>query len=818
MHYTVKDIAKLTGGDVYFESNIEIRYLSIDSRTILVPEYSLFFAIKGLRNDGHDYVLDLFNKGVRCFVIEEVRKEFNYLRDACFIVVENSINALQSLTASHRDKFNYPVIGITGSNGKTIVKEWLYQIIAKDKVVAKSPKSYNSQVGVPLSVWRMSENDSIAIFEAGISQKGEMQSLENIIKPTIGIFTNLGIAHSENFSCEEEKIQEKMLLFNAVEKLIYCRDNDLVDYYIRKRLPENALFCWAESKPADIVIKNKEVLDGNYLVEIEYRKERFQLKIPFGDKASFENCMHCLTTLLFLGYDIDYISESILKLHPVAMRLEIKEGINNCSIINDYYNSDPVSLGIAIDLLERQSAGKKKTVILSDLLQTGYKPENLYSDVAGLLKIKKVDKLIGIGECISRYSSLFDVEKLFYPNTSSFIRDLSRKDFKNEAILLRGARNFHFEELSNLLQKKAHRTVLEVDLDAIVHNLNYYRSQLRPETGIMVMVKAFSYGSGLIDISRILQYNRVDYLGVAIADEGIELRNAGISIPIIVMNPEEYSFDSMVEYNLEPEIYNLKQLESFGHALKRNAVDNYPVHIKIDSGMKRLGFVYKEIPELKKILVNNSLFFVRSVFSHLAASDEVVHDDFTKQQIKIFEDCSSEIVSWFDHKVIRHILNSAGIERFPQFQFDMVRLGIGLYGVSSFAQDKICNVSTLKTTISQIREVEESETVGYGRKGIVNMVSRIATVPVGYADGFDRRMGNGTGRVIINGKFAPVIGNVCMDMTMIDITGIEASEGDVVIIFGKDNPVSDIAERIGTIPYEVLTSVSERVKRIYISE
>ena len=818
MHYTVKDIAKLTGGDVYFESNIEIRYLSIDSRTILVPEYSLFFAIKGLRNDGHDYVLDLFNKGVRCFVIEEVRKEFNYLRDACFIVVENSINALQSLTASHRDKFNYPVIGITGSNGKTIVKEWLYQIIAKDKVVAKSPKSYNSQVGVPLSVWRMSENDSIAIFEAGISQKGEMQSLENIIKPTIGIFTNLGIAHSENFSCEEEKIQEKMLLFNAVEKLIYCRDNDLVDYYIRKRLPENALFCWAESKPADIVIKNKEALDGNYLVEIEYRKERFQLKFPFGDKASFENCMHCLTTLLFLGYDIDYISESILKLHPVAMRLEIKEGINNCSIINDYYNSDPVSLGIAIDLLERQSAGKKKTVILSDLLQTGYKPENLYSDVAALLKIKKVDKLIGIGECISRYSSLFNVEKLFYPNTSSFIRDLSRKDFKNEAILLRGARNFHFEELSNLLQKKAHRTVLEVDLDAIVHNLNYYRSQLRPETGIMVMVKAFSYGSGLIDISRILQYNRVDYLGVAIADEGIELRNAGISIPIIVMNPEEYSFDSMIEYNLEPEIYNLKQLESFGHALKRNAVDNYPVHIKIDSGMKRLGFVYKEIPELKKILVNNSLFFVRSVFSHLAASDEVVHDDFTKQQIKIFEDCSSEIVSWFDHKVIRHILNSAGIERFPQFQFDMVRLGIGLYGVSSFAQDKICNVSTLKTTISQIREVEESETVGYGRKGVVNMVSRIATVPVGYADGFDRRMGNGTGRVIINGKFAPVIGNVCMDMTMIDITGIEASEGDVVIIFGKDNPVSDIAERIGTIPYEVLTSVSERVKRIYISE
>lgn len=818
MQYTVKEIAELTGGDIYFQNNRDIRYLAIDSRTILVPEYSLFFAIKGLRNDGHDYVEQLYSKGVRCFVIEEVRNGYNALKNACFVVVEDSIAALQLITSMHRKRFDYPVIGITGSNGKTIVKEWLSQMMAVDKAVVKSPKSFNSQVGVPLSVWRMSDSDDIAIFEAGISMPGEMENLEKIIRPTIGILTNLGIAHSENFTDNEEKLHEKLLLFKGVEKLVYCRDNEFLDNYITNEFPRDNLFTWSECKHSDVMVGSKKEVGDTYIVNIEYDMQAFQVKLPFGDRASFENCMHCLTTLLFLGYDIDYIAESILKLHPVAMRLEIKEGINNCSIINDYYNSDPVSLGIALDMLERQSAGKKKTVILSDLLQTGYKPENLYGDVAALLNIKRINKIIGIGECISKYASLFDMERVFYPNTSSFIRDLSRKDFKNEAILLRGARDFHFEEISNLLQKKAHRTVLEVDLDAVVNNLNYYRSLLKPETNIMVMVKAFSYGSGLVDISRILQYNRVNYLGVAIADEGIELRNAGINIPIIVMNPEEYSFDSMIEYNLEPEIYNFEQLNSFGKALQRNGVDRYPIHIKIDSGMKRLGFTSVDVPELKKVLVNNNLFFVRSVFSHLAASDESVHDDFTKQQINIFSKCSSEIVSWFEHKVIRHILNSAGIERFAEYQFDMVRLGIGLYGVSSFSGDKIKNVSTLKTTISQIREIEASETVGYGRKGVVYRVSRIATIPVGYADGFDRRLGNGVGKVIINGKFAPVIGNVCMDMTMIDITGIEAKEGDVVIIFGKDNPVSDLAEKMGTIPYEVLTSVSDRVKRIYISE
>ncbi len=818
MQYSIKEIVKYTGGDIYFSEDRFISDISIDSRTILIPEYTLFFAIKGPRNDGHDYLPSLYSEGVRCFVVEEVREEYNCLEKACFIVVDNSVKALQRLIQSHRERFAYPVVGITGSNGKTIVKEWLSQMMAVNKVIVKSPKSFNSQVGVPLSVWRMSERDNIAIFEAGISRKGEMLKLEKMIKPSLGIFTNIGMAHSEGFADKREKLKEKLQLFKNVEKLIYCSDDILIDSVVKEDFTDDRLFSWSENGESDILINSKEIVGENIILTIEYKKNRFQCELPFSDSASVQNVMHCISILLYLEYDIDFIKENITKLHPVAMRLEIKEGINNCTIVNDYYNSDPVSLGIAIDMLKRQSIDNKKTIILSDLLQTGCDPEHLYSDIASLINIKQVDKIIGIGKQISEYASFFNVEKTFYPNTSAFIKNFSREDFKNEDILLRGARDFHFEQISNLLQKKTHRTVLEIDLDALVSNLNYYKSLLYSDTKVMVMVKAFSYGSGLVDVSKILQYNRVDYLGVAIADEGIDLRNAGIKIPIVVMNPEEYSFDSMIEYNLEPEIYSFEQLESFGKVLQRNGVENYPIHLKIDTGMKRLGFDLNQVSKLKDVLLKNKLFFVRSIFSHLVASDEHIHDDFTKQQIEIFEKCSSEITSCFNHKVIRHILNSAGIERFTQYQFDMVRLGIGLYGVNSCFNDKIQNVSTLKTTISQIRKIQPFDTVGYGRKGLVNRISKIAIIPVGYADGLDRRLGNGVGVVVINGIYAPVIGNVCMDMTMIDVTDINAKEGDEVIIFGKENTVSELADKMGTIPYEVLTSVSERVKRIYISE
>ncbi len=817
--YKIKEIAKILDSPYSGRLNPAIRTLVTDSRTFITPEDSLFFALIGVHHDGHNYISELYDKGVRYFVVSTMPANIDEYKNAGFIHVKDTLAALQKLAAYHRHQFEIPVIGITGSNGKTIVKEWLFQLMGKDKKIIRSPKSYNSQIGVPLSVWQMEKEHELAIFEAGISSVNEMQNLEKIISPTIGIFTNIGDAHQQNFIDYRHKISEKLKLFSNTEILIYCRDYSLIESQIKSsnQFEDTQLFTWSQKFPADLFILNIENKRSNTYIQGKFNNEVIEIKIPFIDDASIENAIHCWA-LMLLAYDNDSIKKRMSQLQAVAMRLELKEGINNCTIINDSYNSDLGSLSIALDFLNQQNQHKNKTLIISDILQSGKDETGLYKEIADLAGHKKVSRLIGIGEAISRNSNFFKLPSSFYKDTDSFLNKISKEDFKDETILLKGSRMFEFEKISNYIQQKAHRTVLEIDLNAMISNLNYFRSKLKSGTKIMAMVKAFSYGSGTFEIANILQYHKIDYLGVAFADEGVALRKSGISVPIIVMNPEEQSFESIIEYNLEPEIYSLKVLKSFAIAATRYSVNSYPIHIKLETGMNRTGFTDAELPDLITTLKEHSHLLLVSVFSHLAASEQEIHDDFTKSQVDRFLQMSDKLISIFPHRISKHILNSAGIERFPEYQFDMVRLGIGLYGVSTVEGNKLTNVSTLKSRISQIKNVSAGETVGYGLKGLVNRNSKIGIIPVGYSDGLRRSLSNGVGTVCINKTKVPIIGNICMDMCMVDITDIEAEEGDEVIIFGGNAPIYEMAKTLNTIPYEIMTGISSRVKRIYIYE
>lgn len=827
MNYSISNISQIIHATIHGNSDnpVFFKSLLIDSRKISNAETSLFFAIKGERNDGHIFINELYEKGLRAFVVSTLPSNIPIYKEATFFLVNDTLLALQKLTANHRSQFHIPVIGITGSNGKTIVKEWLFQLLREDKNIVRSPKSFNSQVGVPLSVWQISEENNFAIFEAGISKSGEMQLLESIILPTIGLLTNIGQAHDENFESQKHKLAEKLSLFIHSEILIYCKDYLLVQEEItnNKAFIGLNVFSWSRKVKADLLVGRITKSSTDTEIQAVYKNDFIKINIPFTDEASIENAIHCWAMMLYLGYENDVITERMKMLSPVAMRLELKEGINNCSIINDSYNSDLGSLGIALDFLNQQKQHPKKTLIISDILQSGRNEENLYKEVAELIHKKGISRLIGIGEAISRQSSLFNIEKIFYNSTSEFLSNYNNSLFKDETILLKGARPFGFEAISKMIQQKAHETVLEINLNAIVHNLNYYRSKIKTDTKIMAMVKAFSYGSGSFEIANILQFHRVDYLAVAYADEGIELRKAGITMPIMVMNPEEQSYDSMIQYNLEPEIYSFRVLSLFEETLKRsdrNISQPISIHIKLDTGMHRLGFEESEVNELIVRIKNNRHISISSVFSHLAASDEAEHDDFTWQQIKSFNVMSEKIKSHFSNSILKHILNSAGITRFPDAQFEMVRLGIGLYGIGANAaeQNQLQNVSTLKTSISQIKNIPAHETIGYGRKGVTNRDIQIATVPIGYADGLSRKLSNGKGKMIVKGKEAPIIGNVCMDMCMIDITDIKANENDEVIVFGEAYSITEVAKDVGTIPYEVLTNVSRRVKRVYYQE
>jgi alanine racemase len=802
-----------------------IKDLLIDSRKMNNPLTSLFFAIKGDRHDGHAYIYDVYEKGVRNFVVSELPANIEQFNNVNFILVKDTLAAMQLLCAKHRSKFTIPIIGITGSNGKTIVKEWLNQLMQEDKNCVRSPKSFNSQVGVPLSVWQINEEHDIGIFEAGISKPNEMKLLEPIIKPTIGIITNIGKAHDENFENQKQKVDEKLKLFIHSEVIIYCKDYLLVHEEIttNKALKETKIFTWSKKLRADLLIGRITKSAADTEIQGIYKNNFISIRIPFIDEASIENAIHCWATLLYMGYDNAVIAKRMHFLSPVAMRLELKEGINNCSIINDSYNSDLSSLAIALDFLNQQKQHPKKTLVLSDILQSGQNNESLYKEVAELIHKKGVSRLIGIGEGISSQQHLFNVEKQFYKSTADFIQQFNNSFFRDETVLLKGARAFGFEAISNIIQQKAHETVLEINLNAIIHNLNYFRSKLKSDTKIMAMVKAFSYGSGSFEIANVLQFHHIDYLAVAYADEGVELRRSGITLPIMVMNPEEQSYDAMIQYRLEPEIYSFRVLSLFEETLKRSDRKNknpMPIHIKLDTGMHRLGFDENEVNELIVRVKNNKQLSIKSIFSHLAGTDEPEHDDFTWHQINIFKEMSEKIRAHFSYPIIHHILNSAGISRFPDAQFDMVRLGIGLYGIGAneTEQTQLQNVSTLKTSISQIKNIPANHTIGYSRKGVANRDIRIATVPIGYADGLSRKLSNGKGKMIINGKPAPIIGNVCMDMCMIDITDINANEQDEVIVFGDAYPIKQIADDVGTIPYEILTNVSRRVKRVYYQE
>ena len=808
--------------------DVQINWLLTDSRSLSFPAETLFFAIRTARNNGHNYIEELYNQQVRFFVVDEWRAEFETLPEAIFLKVDNSLQALQRLAAVHRQSFNIPIIGITGSNGKTVVKEWLYQLLHNDFCITRSPRSYNSQIGVPLSVWALNENTTLGIFEAGISQLDEMARIQTIIRPTVGVFCNLGDAHQENFASLKQKCEEKLKLFSGVETLIYCSDNKLVEICVSQAKLKAKLFAWGQSSKATLQVLNLIKNEAKTTVSLKYEGQTFDIVIPFTDEASVENALQCVAVMLYFGYDASDIAARILLLESVAMRLEVKEGIRGCLLINDSYNSDLNSLEIALNFAEQQSVAKEmlRTLILSDILQSGQSPDALYKTVAELVKVKNIQHIVGIGEEITAHAHEFDVAKKdFFVSTANFLQSPLIHGFHNEIVLLKGSRKYRFEDISERLELINHETVLEVNLNALIDNLNYFRAKLRLETKVMCMVKAFAYGSGSVEVAQTLQYHRADYLAVAVADEGAELRREGIRVPIVVMNPEKGSFGELFEYTLEPEIYSFRLLNSFIAAAEKLGLTDYPIHLKIDSGMHRLGFEPCDIPRLIERLSCQREVKIRSVFSHLAGADEAKFDNFTHQQLITFTTCADQLSAAFSHRIMRHILNSAGIERFPEYQFDMVRLGIGHYGISALSQSQqreknqtLKTVCTLKTIILQIKEITAGETVGYSRKGMMRKNSRVAVLPVGYADGFDRRLGNGMGEVLINGKRAKTVGNICMDLCMVDVSDIDACEGDEVEIFGDNITISEIAERLGTISYEILTSISRRVKRVYYQE
>lgn len=821
MSYTVEEITEWIGTKRIGKKESLIDWILTDSRSLCFPEETLFFALKTKRSDGHKYIPDLYDRGVRNFVVADYPADLSIYPDANFLQVPQPLKALQKLAEHHREKFQIPVVGITGSNGKTVVKEWLYQLLAPERVITRSPRSYNSQIGVPLSVWLMNERTELALLEAGISEMGEMRALQNMIQPTIGILTNIGGAHQENFFSLQDKCMEKLSLFKDCDVVIYNGDDELISGCVAKAMLTAREIAWSkvdDEKPLYI----KSIVKGDESTEIQYRYLGFDnhFTIPFIDDASVENSLHCLAACLYLMLSPEKITERMRLLEPVAMRLEVKEGKNNCVLINDSYNSDLASLDIALDFLFRRSEDKslKRTLILSDLLETGQSTTLLYRKVAQLIQSRGIEKMIGIGADISSCEKRFNMEKYFFPDTQSFLASKVFESLKDEIILIKGARDFHFDEISERLEKRVHETILEVNLSALVNNLNYFRSKLKPETKMVCMVKASAYGAGSYEIAKTLQDQRVDYLAVAVADEGSELRKAGITGSIIIMNPEMSAFKTMFDYKLEPEVYSFPLLEALIKSGEKYGITNFPVHIKLDTGMHRLGFEPSDMLSLIQRLKSQTAIIPRSVFSHLVGSDSNDFDAFTRHQIEIYEKASAELQAAFSHKIIRHICNSAGIERFPGAQFDMVRLGLGLYGIDPVDNKVIHNVSTLKTTILQIRNVPKEETVGYSRKGRLTRDSRIAAIPIGYADGLNRHLGVGRGYCLVNGQKAPYVGNICMDVCMIDVTDIDCKEGDKVEIFGDHLPISKLSDILDTIPYEVLTSVSNRVKRVYFQD
>ncbi len=827
MSYSVRQIAQIISASVAPQFDAAIQHLLLDSRKISFPETSLFFALSGPRRDGHEYIKDMYERGVRNFIVSENLNTIFY-PEANFLLVNNVLEALQILAAQHRQRFVYPVIGITGSNGKTIVKEWLYQLLQNDYNIVRSPRSYNSQVGVPLSIWQMNDTYNFGIFEAGISTIGEMEALEKMLQPTIGILTNIGEAHNEGFANELEKLLEKLQLFKHCKQLVLCKDfiTNLIDLNINNSglfSDKIQIFSWSRKQNATLEIISETTINNETETIFLYQNHSYKIVIPFTDAASIDNAINCICVLLMVNVSVDKIQERLLQLQPIDMRMQLKKGINNCYVLNDSYSNDLSSLSIALDYLKQQSGNSITTVILSDILQSGLDNATLYQQVANELRQRNIHRFIGIGEAISSQHLLFSgiQQTTFFATTEVFLKQATHHQFNNDYVLLKGARVFAFERINHWLEQKTHQTIMEINLSGMVHNLKQYQQHLHPATKLMAMVKAFSYGSGSIEVARLLQFYKVDYLAVAYADEGVDLRQAGITLPIMVMNVDEAAFDVLVNYNLEPEIYSFGIYKAFKQYLLQQGVHQFPIHIKLNTGMNRLGFEVGEIEVLCEQLVTQNLMIVKTVFSHLVASESAEHDEFTQLQANLFNQACTILQQQLPYGFIQHLANSSGIFRHPNLQYNMVRLGIGLYGVDSAdgTQLHLQPVATLKSTIAQIRTVKANDTVGYNRRGKVLRDSKIAIVRIGYADGFNRQLGNGVGSIYLHHKLAPVIGNVCMDMVMIDVTDIAAAkEGDDVEIFGKHLPIQQVAKWCRTIAYEIMTTISQRVKRVYVAE
>lgn len=814
MQYRISDIAHIINAERTGSEDALINWLLIDSRSLCFPKETLFFAIRTNRNDGHKYIGELYKRGVRNFIVSSLPADIDQYPQSNFLLVHDTLQAMQQLAAYHREQFDIPVIAITGSNGKTTVKEWLYQLLSPDFNVCRSPRSYNSQVGVPLSLWLLNQHNDVAIIEAGISNPNEMDNLNRMIRPTISVITNIGEAHQENFFTKEGKCDEKLKLMRNCETAVVNLQDEFITKVARQEIL-NKVKNWP-------MVRSVEKKGTSATITYTLNGKQGQYTIPFIDNAAIENSVTCLATCASLeGVNLEAICARMATLEPVAMRLEVKDGINGCTLINDTYNSDIHSLDIALDFMSRRpdTQSQKRTLILSDILQSGEASRTLYAKVAEMAEQRGIEKVIGVGEAISSCSQYFKMDAYFYKTTEDLIASEVFASLNNEFILIKGARRYHFDRLSDLLTLKVHQTILEVNLNALIENLHYYRSFMEPETKMVCMVKASAYGIGSLETSKTLQDQGVDYLAVAVADEGADLRKAGITSNIMVMNPEMTSFKMLFDYRLEPEVYNFQLLEALIYAAEKEGITNFPIHVKLDTGMHRLGFDPKaDIDRLITRLSKQSALIPCSVFSHFVGSDADEFDSFSRQQFEMYDEASRKLQAAYSHKILRHICNSAGIEHFPKYHLDMVRLGLGLYGINPRNNEVINNVATLKTTILQIRNVPAGDTVGYSRKGKIDHDCRIAAIPIGYADGLNRKLGNGNCYCMVHGQKAPYVGNICMDVCMIDVTGIECSEGDYVTIFGDELPVTVLSDAIGTIPYEILTSVSTRVQRVYTQE
>ena len=820
MHYTIDNITALIGARRFGSAEACIDWLLTDSRSLAFAETTLFFAIRTKLGDGHHYIPELYRRGVRNFVVGNVPANYETdYPDANFLLVVSPLKALQRLAERHREEYDLPIIGVTGSNGKTVVKEWLYQLLSPSMHVTRSPRSYNSQVGVPLSVWLLNEHTQVGVFEAGISQPGEMAALKAIIQPTIGVMTNIGPAHQENFATIQEKCLEKISLFKDADVIVYCADDAVISECMAVSLYTGDTIAWSTSN-TDATLYIRSITKKADHTDIVYRFLGVEnsMSIPFTDDASVQDSIHCLAVCLYLHLQPTDIAQRMAQLEPVAMRLEVMQGVRGCTLINDTYNSDVTSLDIALDFMNRrpEQGNKPKTLSLSDILQTGLPTTELYTQVADMIERRGIDRLIGVGPEISAAHALFNVKKVFFPTSDALTESGLLDTMSNEMVLIKGSRKFGFEQITATLSLRVHETTLDVNLEAIAENLNFYRSFMKPETKITCMVKASAYGAGSVEIAKTLQDRGVDYLAVAVADEGADLRRAGITTGIIVMNPEMTAFNTLFQYDLEPEVYSFKLLDALVHAAEKQGIQGFPVHIKLDTGMHRLGFnPLKDVPQIIERLKRQSAIVPRSVFSHFVGSDSPNFDEFSARQFQLFDEASQQLQRAFPNKILRHICNSAGIERFPERHLDMVRLGLGLYGIDPIDNRRLHNVTSLRTTILQIRNVPKGDSIGYSRRSFVERDSRIAAIPIGYADGLNRHLGNRNGYCLVNGQKAPYIGNICMDVCMIDVTGIDCKEGDTVEIFGDNLPVTVLSDKLDTIPYEVLTSVSNRVKRVY---